>query len=298
MAPASCSFPSITVWKNLNKLLGVHHVPPELVQEIGLARKGVVAEKHGKDHDGDKAAAKRLRRKRRAEAAGKKGADSGAGGAAGGSRQQRQKRQPPKRKKQESEESEEEADSGSSSNSSRDEDEAAGNIDDMDDDAAAAAAAATNGRSRRAGAAIYDEKLVVLSDTASLLSGPLTPGLQQLANQFPAMKVATALLMALVVSSAVLSAASMHTPQQAKSARPTSSLARTIHRNLLAAKAAAAEAAQSSGQIYRGWWHDVPLPAVNGQYNGWWHDVPNANPTGQYNGWGQDFLTPFVAGGK
>lgn len=93
-------------------------------------------------------------------------------------------------------------------------------------------------------------------------------------------------------------AASMHTPQQAKSARPTSSLARTIHRKLLAAKAAAAEAAQSSGQIYRGWWHDVPLPAVNGQYNGWWHDVPNANPTGQYNGWGQDFLTPFVAGGK
>lgn len=25
-------------WKNLNKLLGAHHVPPELVQEIGLAR--------------------------------------------------------------------------------------------------------------------------------------------------------------------------------------------------------------------------------------------------------------------
>uniref|UniRef100_A0A383VK16 Uncharacterized protein n=1 Tax=Tetradesmus obliquus TaxID=3088 RepID=A0A383VK16_TETOB len=48
-----------------------------------------VAAQHGKDHDGDKAAAKRLRRKRRAEAAGKKSADSSAGGAAGGSRQQR-----------------------------------------------------------------------------------------------------------------------------------------------------------------------------------------------------------------
>ncbi|WIA12183.1 hypothetical protein OEZ85_012254 [Tetradesmus obliquus] len=109
-----------------------------------------VAAQHGKDHDGDKAVAKRLRRTRRAEAAGKKSADSNAGGAAGGSRQQRQKRQPPKRKKQESEESEEEADSDSSSNSSRDEDEAAGNSDDMDDAAAAAAAAATNGRSKRA----------------------------------------------------------------------------------------------------------------------------------------------------
>ncbi|WIA16130.1 hypothetical protein OEZ85_012848 [Tetradesmus obliquus] len=186
-AGAGKGSPGGAAWKNLNKLLGAHHVPPELMQEIGLARKGVVgamqagdrptvdqlrrdatkgllaflptaaskvAAQHSKDHDGDKAVAKRLRRKRRAEAAGKKSADSTAGGAAGGSRQQRQKRQPPKRKKQDSEESEEEADSDSSSNSSRDEDEAAGNSDDMDyaAAAAAAAAAATNGRSRRAGA--------------------------------------------------------------------------------------------------------------------------------------------------
>jgi hypothetical protein len=108
-------------------------------------------------------------------------------------------------------------------------------------------------------------------------------------------------LPALLACTAVLcccAAASEHEPQQLKSAKPASSLAQSIHRKLLAVKAAAAEATQSSGQIYRGWWHDVPVPAANGQYNGWWHDVPIANPSGQYNGWGQDFSTPWVAQGK
>jgi hypothetical protein len=99
----------------------------------------------------------------------------------------------------------------------------------------------------------------------------------------------------------LFAAASAHAAQQLKAAGPSSSLAKSIHRKLLAVKAAAAEAAQSSAataQTWRGWWHDVPSPAANGQYNGWWHDVPNANPSGQFNGWMQDSMTPWVLGGR
>jgi hypothetical protein len=81
-------------------------------------------------------------------------------------------------------------------------------------------------------------------------------------------------------------------PQPAN--KPISSLAQGLHRKLLAAKAAAAEATQSGRQIYRGWWHDVPNANPKGQYNGWWHDVPNANPKGQYNGWWHDVVPSWL----
>ena len=37
-AGAGKGSPGGAAWTNLNKLLGAHHVPPELMQEIGLAR--------------------------------------------------------------------------------------------------------------------------------------------------------------------------------------------------------------------------------------------------------------------
>jgi hypothetical protein len=76
--------------------------------------------------------------------------------------------------------------------------------------------------------------------------------------------------------------------------KPIHSLAQGLNRKLLAATTAAAEATHSGGQIYRGWWHDVPSANSNGQYNGWWHDVPNANPNGHFNGWGHDFVPAWL----